>query len=66
MIEDFRAVDVSVPLSADVCVVGAGAAGIALAIEMSKAGLRVLILESGDVRPEQSDQPLNEGLRAVV
>jgi choline dehydrogenase-like flavoprotein len=61
MIEDFRAVDVSVPLSADVCVVGAGAAGIALAIEMSKAGLRVLILESGDVRPEKSDQLLNEG-----
>ncbi len=61
MIEDFRAVDTSVPLSADVCVVGAGAAGIALAIELSKAGLNVLMLESGDVRPQNSDQALNEG-----
>ena len=61
MIEDFREVDVSVPLSADVCVVGAGAAGIALAIELSKANLNVLILESGDVRPQKSDQVLNEG-----
>jgi choline dehydrogenase-like flavoprotein len=61
MIEDFREVDVSVPLSADVCVVGAGAAGIALAIELSKANLKVLILESGDVRPQKSDQVLNEG-----
>ena len=61
MIEDFRAVDTSAPLSADVCVVGAGAAGIALAIELSKAGLRILLLESGDVRPQKSDQALNEG-----
>ena len=61
MIEDFRAVDTSVPLSADVCVVGAGAAGIVLAIELSKAGLNVLMLESGDVRPQKSDQVLNEG-----
>jgi choline dehydrogenase-like flavoprotein len=61
MIEDFREVDVTVPISADVCVVGAGAAGIALAVEMSKAGLRVLVLESGGVRPDKSDQSLNEG-----
>jgi choline dehydrogenase-like flavoprotein len=61
MIEDFRALDASVPLSADVCVVGAGAAGIVLATELSKAGLHVMMLESGDVRPKKIDQALNTG-----
>jgi choline dehydrogenase-like flavoprotein len=61
MIEDFRTVDVSVPLSANVCIVGAGAAGIVLALELSNAGLHVLLLESGGVLPKHSDQLLNEG-----
>jgi choline dehydrogenase-like flavoprotein len=61
MIEDFRTLDVSASFSADVCLVGAGAAGIVLALELSKAGLRVLMLESGDVRPKASDQVHNEG-----
>jgi choline dehydrogenase-like flavoprotein len=61
MIEDFRTVDVSVPISGDVCIVGAGAAGIVLALELSKAGLRVVLLESGDALPNHSDQILNEG-----
>lgn len=34
-------------LSAQVCLVGAGAAGIALAIELARSGLRVIVLESG-------------------
>lgn len=61
MIEDFRTVDVSVPIAGDVCIVGAGAAGIVLALELSKAGLRVILLESGDALPNDSDQILNEG-----
>jgi choline dehydrogenase-like flavoprotein len=44
-----------------VCIVGAGAAGIVLALELCKAGREVLMLESGDVRPESSNQALNEG-----
>lgn len=61
MIEDFRAPASSIPLSADVCLVGAGAAGIVLALELSKAGLQVIMVESGDVRPKASAQVLNEG-----
>jgi choline dehydrogenase-like flavoprotein len=61
MIEDFRRVDASVPVSADVCIVGAGAAGIVLALELSKAGAHVVLLESGDVMPHKSCQVLNHG-----
>lgn len=61
MIEDFRTMEASVPVSADVCIVGAGAAGIVLALELSKAGGRVLLLESGDVLPEKNVQALNHG-----
>ena len=38
-------------LSADVCVIGAGAAGITLALELMESGLEVLVLESGDTEP---------------
>src|ERR1700722_19013254 len=61
MVEDFRTFDRSFPLSGDVCIVGAGAAGIVLALELSKAGLRVVVVESGDALPNDSDQILNEG-----
>jgi choline dehydrogenase-like flavoprotein len=37
---------------ADVCVVGAGAAGIALALELEDSGLSVLLLESGGTAPD--------------
>lgn len=37
---------------ADVCVVGAGAAGIALALELEGSGLSVLLLESGGTTPD--------------
>lgn len=39
-------------LSADICIVGAGAAGITLACELDGSGLRVLLLESGGYAPD--------------
>lgn len=44
---------------ADVCIVGAGAAGIVLAAELVRQGLRVLLLESGGVGIEPAAQELN-------
>ncbi len=44
-------------LEADVCIVGAGAAGISLALSLSGRGLKVLLLESGlEVENEQIQQ----------
>ncbi len=46
--------------SADVCIVGAGAAGIVLAAELMRLGRRVVLLESGGSALEPAAQALNE------
>lgn len=46
-------------LRGDVCVVGAGVAGLVLAEELSGTGLRVIVLESGDLAEGDADD-LNE------
>jgi choline dehydrogenase-like flavoprotein len=43
---------------ADVCIVGAGAAGIALAVELSRGGRHVALLESGGLGEEDKTQNL--------
>jgi choline dehydrogenase-like flavoprotein len=48
-------------LSADLCIVGAGAAGIAMALQFLDTKLDVLVLESGGVTPEPDAQALYEG-----
>ena len=53
--------DSAIPeFSADVCVVGAGAAGIVLAAELLRHGIRVLLLESGGLAVEAAAQALND------
>jgi choline dehydrogenase-like flavoprotein len=47
-------------LETDVCIVGAGAAGITLALEFTRAGREVCLLESGDFAPDQDTQSLHE------
>src|SRR6204780_3818239 len=37
--------------SADICIVGAGAAGITLACELDGAGLKIIVLEAGGLKP---------------
>jgi choline dehydrogenase-like flavoprotein len=51
-------------LRADVCIVGAGAAGITLAHELERHHTQVLILESGDLAPRVDTQRLYEGRSA--
>jgi len=48
-------------LEADLCIIGAGPAGVALAREFIGLGIDVLLLESGGVRREEWAQTLNEG-----
>jgi choline dehydrogenase-like flavoprotein len=45
----------------DVCIIGSGPAGITLAREVSRDGLRVCLLESGGDKPAEDFQNLNTG-----
>jgi choline dehydrogenase-like flavoprotein len=47
--------------SADVCVVGAGAAGISMALELAGSSIDVLLLESGGLETEKATQDLYAG-----
>lgn len=58
MIRDLRSTDQPSDLGCDVCIVGAGAAGITLAVELSKTALQVVVLESGG----ESFEPLTQAL----
>jgi len=59
MILDATRLDTSQPLRADVCIVGAGAAGITLACELDGTGIDVLLLDAGAAngRGEVSQDP---------
>ncbi|CDS54736.1 Glucose-methanol-choline (GMC) oxidoreductase:NAD binding site [Polaromonas sp. CG9_12] len=48
-------------LEADVCVIGAGPAGIALTLDLSERGFSVLLLESGFMKEDSTTQRLYEG-----
>ena len=48
-------------LSADLCIVGAGAAGITLALQFADSGLRVLLLEGGEAQKLPEAQSLYAG-----
>jgi choline dehydrogenase-like flavoprotein len=61
LILDFDQLRDGQPLEADVCIVGAGAAGITLALELSGAGGHsILMIESGGERHEGDVQQLGE------
>lgn len=61
MIVDARSVPNGTVVEADVCIIGAGAAGITLAREFIGSGLRVVLLESGGDKYEQETQDLYAG-----
>lgn len=61
MIIDLRASDPLTRFETDICIVGAGAAGITLARRLKKSGLRILLLESGGVDYEADIQALADG-----
>jgi choline dehydrogenase-like flavoprotein len=54
-------VDARARLQADVCIVGAGAAGITLARELSGSGLTAVLLESGYLEPDPATRDLYAG-----
>lgn len=61
MLIDARTVPEETTIETDVCIVGAGAAGIALARELRGQSFRVCLLESGNLEFDQETQSLYEG-----
>src|SRR5271157_263889 len=60
MIEDASVLDTGAHIETDLCLVGSGPAGWTIAEELRDSGLRILILESGGLEPEQDAESLNQ------
>jgi choline dehydrogenase-like flavoprotein len=58
MLIDFDSVSEAPQFSADICIVGAGAAGITLALELIPTGKQILLLEGGGMEPSKASQTL--------
>ena len=61
MFIEARALPDAAIIEANVCIIGAGAAGIAIARELDGTGLSVALLESGGFHQERVAQALNQG-----
>ncbi len=61
MMIDARTVADGALIETDLCVVGAGAAGITLARALADAPFRTVLLESGGMEPDSATQQLNAG-----
>lgn len=64
MIDDADSLPGGQTLEADCIIVGAGAAGFTLALEMRDSGFSVLVLESGGLKPEPATHALYNGQTA--
>lgn len=58
MIVDFQTATEELRLNGDICIVGAGPAGITLALELSKTGRSILLLEGGGLEFTEASQSL--------
>ena len=61
MLSDGRTLSSGTTLEADICIAGAGAAGMTIALDLRNAGLSVVLLESGGQERDQATQALSEG-----
>lgn len=61
MLEDFNSCTEAMSIETEVCIIGAGAAGITLARELAVAGMEVCLLESGGIDHEGPVQDLADG-----
>ncbi|MCI0599833.1 MAG: GMC family oxidoreductase [Beijerinckiaceae bacterium] len=61
MIIDARQIDQFAGVSGDICIVGAGAAGISMALEFERTKVEVVLLEGGGIDPDPETQSLYAG-----
>lgn len=66
MIEHARTVPRNSAIASDLCVIGAGAAGISLAVEMDGSPFSVTVLESGTMELDVRTQALHSGESAGI
>ncbi len=62
MLEDGSRIDSGATLNFDVCIVGAGPAGLTLAAQLDGGPYRVCLLEAGGMTPDPAHQALADGL----
>ena len=69
-ITDLRALPEDATVAADVCIVGSGPAGLTLATELDGLGLKIVLLESGDLArnawAESMDEVVSVGVPRVL
>ncbi|MEM7527803.1 MAG: GMC family oxidoreductase [Pseudomonadota bacterium] len=61
MIEDGRSIPRGTEIECDICIVGAGIAGLAMAEALEPSGARIVLLESGGLEPGSADPSFNTG-----
>jgi len=61
VILDFRELEPGTEIRADLCIIGAGAAGISLALEFAGGPLDVCVLESGGFKDQEATRDLARG-----
>ncbi len=61
MFLDARKVPNEKVIDTTICIVGAGAAGITLALEFANSGYKVALIEGGDIKPDSDTQALYSG-----
>ena len=61
MLIDGRRIPRNETICADICIIGGGAAGITICIELAKAGFHSLLLEAGGYRHDKAVQALYDG-----
>jgi choline dehydrogenase-like flavoprotein len=61
MFQDLRQAHEGALFEADICIIGAGAAGITLARALAKSRRKICLVESGGLEPEQETLDLNKG-----
>jgi choline dehydrogenase-like flavoprotein len=66
VLTDARGLEANATLSADLCIVGAGAAGITIAHELLGSGLDVVLVEGGGLQPTERSQRLYEAEMLTV
>lgn len=61
MFIDTRSVDTDSIVNTSICIIGAGVAGITLALEMERLGIDACVLESGGLKPDGPTRDLYRG-----